>query len=319
MALVALRSASQASGVWSRAAAPCGLVLPGRAGLRSVSLRAAPWNKWSKPNLMSKPGRPRLTLPDPERDVGAVRGAAANPAAANKRPAVLESNAERDLGAVRGDRVVQQEQHDGGVAAAANLAVASSKAGFAFPPRTNLSGAVAPGGEATSPPRQTPIESGLLASSIKQCTDMGGLQRVVEEHAPSFSTMHAAAVWRKLAKMNKSGAKGADDVVVEPLQVLTRALIPKMASQLVVQILHSLGEQHAQGQSVGTVAHAAPTGVMLMRGELFSRAKETAGDLPPASIPNLMWAFSKMGLRPDRRLLSLIQARATATAVNLQP
>ena len=156
VATAALRSASQASGVSGSAAIPRGLALPAQlslGGVRLVSISRSPWK--------NKPSQRR---PDPGRKLaatGAVRGPA--PAAAN---------------------LLAESQ--GAVALPTDRRIARASdtyaRGAAKPDAAELAWVRNPPAKPSPPPG--------LTGTIKQCTDVGGLQSVLEKDASNFLASH---------------------------------------------------------------------------------------------------------------------------------
>ncbi|KAJ1488000.1 hypothetical protein T484DRAFT_1888188, partial [Baffinella frigidus] len=172
-----------------------------------------------------------------------------------------------------------------------------------------LAGSIQGGGARDS---SRPRGSGLgeLPSVIKECTDAAGLLKLVEEHGQSFNAIHLGAAWGSLARMRGAGGRGAEGVVVQRLQVLTKAKTPDLGARQVANIVHSIAKMHSRGRT-GADDELA--------GKLLSRALATARDFVPQNVANLVWALATMGVKADARLLEAMQARATATAGDFNP
>ncbi|KAJ1482703.1 hypothetical protein T484DRAFT_1803215, partial [Baffinella frigidus] len=132
------------------------------------------------------------------------------------------------------------------------------------------------GRESSRPPAINPRE---LTSWIKQCTDVGGLLELLERHGPSFNYIHVGAAWgTAVAKMRSGGGRGADGVVLQRLQVLTRATVQKMGTRQVSNVVYSMAKLNASGR-------------MDVENELVAvllrRAKVMVGDFNPQAVANL--------------------------------
>ncbi|KAJ1482688.1 hypothetical protein T484DRAFT_1803177, partial [Baffinella frigidus] len=153
-------------------------------------------------------------------------------------------------------------------------------------------------------------DPGQLTSWIRQCNDVGGLLELLDRHGPSFDYIHVGAAWGTLAKMPSGGGRSADGVVLQRLQVLTRATVQAMGSRQVSNILSAMAKLDASGRM--DVENE-------LVGVLLRRATGMVTDFKPQDIAHLSWALASMSVKPDAGLLEAMQGQATATAGDFKP
>jgi len=153
--------------------------------------------------------------------------------------------------------------------------------------------------------RVGPQENDWSTAEIMRCTDARGLLELVQQHGQSFKSIHVSAAWGQLSTMQSAGGGGDEGVVLQQLQVLTRAKMLEMGARGVANVVHSMARLHGSGRlSVDDD----------LVGELQARAKARAGDFKPQDVSGLMLALAKMGVKPDAGLVEAMQARATERA-----
>jgi len=143
-------------------------------------------------------------------------------------------------------------------------------------------------------------EGSTLTMEITRCTDARGLLGLVQQHGQSFNAIHVSAAWGKVAKMPGAGQRGEEGLVLQLLQVLTRAKMQEMGARAVANVALSMAMLHVIGRMVVDDE---------LVGELQGRARETAGDFNPQHVLMLMSALAKMGITPDAGLVEAMQAR----------
>ncbi|KAJ1470553.1 hypothetical protein T484DRAFT_1847477 [Baffinella frigidus] len=152
----------------------------------------------------------------------------------------------------------------------------------------------------------TGIEQQQLTKSFRLCTDGKGLLELVEQHGESFNVLHISAAWAALATLRGGGGTGDEGVVLQRIQVMTRATLQEMGARVVGNVVHAMSKLQAnlrQGVDAELV------------GELQARAAAVAGDFEPKHVSNFLWSLSRMGVKqPDAHLLEAMQNRAKQAA-----
>jgi len=278
MAVAALRSGATGAVFGSRAASPRGALLPGRTGAGS-------------------PGNQQETRAVGGEHCSGLRAAFALDAVpAQLLPLLSLGGGARSVGARVGAEAL--------VLSGMGLGTRSGWGGVSRP--LTVSGGVSSegGGEASKTPHQLTME-------ITRCTDARGLLGLVQQHDQSFDTIHVSAAWGKVAKMPGAGQRGEEGLVLQLLQVLTRAKMQELGARELANVAFSMAMLNGSGRMVVDDE---------LVGELQARATATAGDFEPQGVSMLMLALAKMGIKnPDAGLVEAMQARATTTAGDFKP
>jgi len=160
------------------------------------------------------------------------------------------------------------------------------------------------GGAASKDPERLNLE-------ITECRDARGLLGLVEQHGQSFNAVHVGAAWGTVASMPGEVGEGAEGVVLQRLQVLTRARMQEMGARELASVAHSMASLHGSGR-MGFDDKLA--------GELQARATATARDFIPQQVSMLLSALAKMGIKnPDAGLVEAMQERARGAAGYFKP
>ncbi|KAJ1490281.1 hypothetical protein T484DRAFT_1777512 [Baffinella frigidus] len=174
------------------------------------------------------------------------------------------------------------------------------------------------------------VDSGIqdrqLTAWIKQKQDtIRGLLWLLEEHGQRLNAIHVGAVWAALAKMRSDRERGPEKIVLQQLQVVTRATLQDMEARGLTNVVLSMANLYERGRR--PLFHG---GRALVPGdhngfgdklalEMMARAAATAGDFEAQDVSNFVWGLAKMSLTPGRSPLEAMQERATATAGDFPP
>jgi hypothetical protein len=137
-----------------------------------------------------------------------------------------------------------------------------------------------------------------LTTEIRDCTDARGLLRLVQQHGRSFNAIHVSDAWGNVTSMPSGGD---EDLVMQELQVLTRARMYEMGAREVFNVTLSMARLHESGR-MGVDDELV--------GELQARATAAAGSFKSNDASNFMMALEKMGITPDAALVEAMPARA---------
>ncbi|KAJ1479168.1 hypothetical protein T484DRAFT_1815329 [Baffinella frigidus] len=149
-----------------------------------------------------------------------------------------------------------------------------------------------------------------LDTLITQSRNARELMELVQQHGQKFTAINLSAAWGTVTGMQSARGGGDEGVVLQLLQVLTRAKMHEMGAREVANVAHSVASLKVSGR-MGVDDELA--------GELQARATATAGEFEPQDVSMLMLALAKMYIRPDTGLLEAMQQRATATAGHFTP
>ncbi|KAJ1481763.1 hypothetical protein T484DRAFT_1806194, partial [Baffinella frigidus] len=163
-----------------------------------------------------------------------------------------------------------------------------------------------------------PLDAGQLAGTIKDCSDLGELARILQEQRGALDHLDVSAAWECLVRTGSGPGEGDinNHIIVGSMQEMTRDVLDQMDGGGVAKVMHSVAQLYKSTCFNATMGGGLDRGLLEA---MQRRATALAGEFNPQDVANVLWALVTMGEAADPGLLEAMQRRATATAGEFEP